>query len=498
MGKWYRLPEKKDARQWGRRPQRDGETVDDPPGPGRAYVHLSPWIGFRLMFPVSRTDAHFDFGASSTHAGQLDCRFGVLGRATAEYPHFGGAASESIAYASAVDPAGRLLIAGHSFDARGTLVASIARFRTNGTLDPGFGIRGFVTLPTIVRGGSAWLRHIAVAPDGHILVAFDVKGDDRRTVLLCRLLPGGAIDMDFLDQGAGEIAFLPESTFDTVRGLAMLPNGGVLLLAASHLAGAQDSLLVLMRLLPNGRPDPGFGSKPDGGPSRIACPPDTGRRRPWKLALAPDGGIVVGGDLTAGPDERQIALALLRLDGSGKADGRFGDGGGMVRLARSSNDILRQILVRDDGRILVVAQTSDRGALSVTRCTQFLPTGTIDPAFGRGGEIITALGAQAKCQRPQAACLQPDGKLLLVGTPWADRGGQRVTLTRLLPDGFRDAHFGEGGYVNCGFHSDFERGDAVSVDNAVGVHVCRDSIIVAGHMLEREMKYKFCAVALQA
>lgn len=451
------------------------------------------------MFPVSRTDARFDFGASSAHAGQLDCRFGVLGRTTAEYPHFGGAASESIAYASALDPAGRLLIAGHSFDARGTLVASIARFRDNGTLDPGFGIRGFVTLPTAVRGGSAWLRHIAVAPDGHIVVAFDVKGDDRRTVLLCRLLPGGAIDMDFLDQGAGEMVFLPESTFDTVRGLATLPDGGMLLLAATHLAGAQGSLLVLLRLLPNGRPDLGFGgTEGDRGVCRIACPRDTGRRRPWKLALAPDGGVVVGGDLTAGPDGQQIGLALLRLDASGQTDGRFGDGTGTLLLARSGNDILRQILIRDDGRILVVAQTSDRGALSITKCTQFLPTGAVDPAFGRRGEVITALGAQAKCQRPQAACLQPDGKLLLVGTPWADRGGQRVTMARLLPDGFRDAHFGDGGYVSCGFHSDFEQGDAVSVDNAVGVHVWRDSIVVAGHMLEREMKYKFCAVALQA
>lgn len=451
------------------------------------------------MFPVSRTDARFDLTAPSGHAGQLDCRFGVLGRTTAEYPHFGGAASESIAYASALDPAGRLLIAGHSFDARGTLVASVARFRDNGTLDPGFGIRGFVTLPTAVRAGSAWLRHIAVAPDGHILVAFDVKGDDRRTVLLCRLLPNGAIDMDFLEQGAGEMTFLPESTFDTVRGLAILPDGGMLLLAATHVAGARGSLLALLRLLPNGRPDTGFGGpEAERSVCRIVCPQGTSRRRPWMLTLAPDGGIVVGGDLVWGPDDQQIGLALLRLDGRGRPDTGFGDGTGILLLERSGNDILRQILVRDDGRILVVAQTSERGALSVTKCTQLMPAGPVDMAFGRRGEVITALGADAKCQRPQAACLQPDGKLLLVGTPWAERSGQRVTLTRLLQDGSRDAHFGEGGYVNCGFHSDFEQGDAVSVDNAVGVHVCRHSIVVAGHMLEREMKYKFCAVALQA
>jgi uncharacterized delta-60 repeat protein len=451
------------------------------------------------MLPVSRSDARLDLTAPSAPAGQLDCRFGVMGRATAEYPHFGGATSESIAYASAMDSTGRLLIAGHSFDARGTLVASIVRFRANGTVDAGFGIHGFVTLPTAMPGGAAWLRHIAVAPDGHILVAFDVKGDERRSVCLCRLLPDGAIDVGFMRQGYGALTFLRGSTFDTVRGLVILPDGGVLLMAATHCTEAGGSVLAIARLHADGSPDTRFGgNESDPAVCRVVTPQGTYRRRPWLLALTPDGGMVVGGDLTEGPDERQIGLVLLRFDASGRQDRHFGDGSGVALLEQSGNDILRQLLVRDDGCLLAIAQAGGRHGVSLTKCTQLTRAGTPDAKFGRGGQVITALGTDAKCQRPQAACLQPDGKLLLVGTPWAARSGQRVTLARLLPNGCHDEHFGEAGFVNCGFHSNFEQADAVSVDNAVGVHSYGNSVVIAGHMLERGMKYKFGAVTLQA
>lgn len=449
------------------------------------------------MLPLSRTAATHDLSPPLAPAGQLDCRFGVMGRTTAEYPHFGGAASESIAYASALDGCGRLLIAGHSFDARGKLVASIARFRDNGTLDPGFGIRGFVTLPTTVQGGSAWLRLLAVAPDGRIFVGFDVKGDERRHVRLCRLLPDGLLDSEFLDNGAGDLQFSPCSSIDTLRGLAIQRDGNVVLLATTHLTEVHGPMLALLRVTPDGTADARFGGSIEAGLRLIQFAEHLTRRRPWRLVLGRDDGILVGGDLVADGDEGQIGLALLRFSAQGQLDTSFGEKG-RVLLQHTRNDQLRELLVREDGRIVVIAQTADGSDMAVSKCLQRLPNGRPDAAFGHGGEIRTALGARARCQRPQAACLQRDGKLLLVGTPWAEQGGQRVTLTRLQLDGERDLSFGEDGYAPCGFVSEFESTASVSVDSVTGVHLFDDRIVVAGHMLEQEMKYKFSAVALQA
>lgn len=428
-------------------------------------------------------------------AGELDVGYGVAGRASGEYPHFGSVGSESIAYASTVDRQGRLIVAGHSFDGRGTLVASVLRLCPNGTPDPDFGLRGFVTLPAHIDSGEAWLRCVVAEPDGSLIVGFDVKGNLRRHVSLLRLLPCGSTDLAYLQRSEGALWFAPKSIIDTLHGLQLREDGSLLVLAGTHLDRVSEPRLAVACLDADGRLQRGYGD--DAIAPGIACvplPEPLRRRQAWMFAPAPDGDLLCAGDVCEGDDALPVGMAVCRLDATGRVVNTFGQAG-TLHLRSPDEDATRAIACRADGRIVLTVQTGGSGFVAVPKVLQFHPDGRPDRNFGRSGSAIAHLGGPARYQRPQVACLQRDGCLLVAGTPWADVGGQRAILSRLLPDGALDTDFGENGLLRCGFAHEFGRSDAINVDTICGIHVAGERILLAGHLLEYEMKYRLCALA---
>jgi uncharacterized delta-60 repeat protein len=95
----------------------------------------------------------------------------------------------------------------------------------------------------------------------------------------------------------------------------------------------------------------------------------------------------------------------------------------------------------------------------------------LDPTFGDGGKIVGA-GAGGS----SGIVVQPDGKILLAGTfgSWIS---MEFAVTRLLPDGTRDATFGTGFYGVPGeVETDFSGLD----DYGTSVVLLPDGTIVAG------------------
>ena len=99
--------------------------------------------------------------------GSLDTSFGTSGTATVD---FGG--NYDAAWTAMIDPEGRIVAAGSS----GTLTSTpthyrfaLARFQSNGTLDPSFGIGGLVT--TDFPGTDNEAQALARQPDGKIVAA---------------------------------------------------------------------------------------------------------------------------------------------------------------------------------------------------------------------------------------------------------------------------------------------------------------------------------------
>jgi uncharacterized delta-60 repeat protein len=145
------------------------------------------------------------------------------------------------------------------------------------------------------------------------------------------------------------------------------------------------------------------------------------------VAIAPGGDVVVAGG--SGSD-----VAVTRYDAAGRLDPTFGGRGTVVTDLGGGDDVAAALVVQPDRRIVVAGY---RGPdLAVAR---YLVDGRLDSSFGRGGVVVTDLGAR---ERAIGLLLRPGGRLVVVGlTPDA------LVLARYLRDGRLDPAFGRGGTV---------------------------------------------------
>jgi uncharacterized delta-60 repeat protein len=226
--------------------------------------------------------------------GTPDLSFGNLGTARID-----GGGSEA-AYALAVQPDGKILVAGATDDDNNS-DAVVYRLDANGTLDPDFGHGGTVTLDEGVRGGAIAL---ALQPDGRVLVAGSIarSADDSRA-LVYRVTANGAPDPTFGQGGKAQIA---DTAINAAYTMALQPDGKILVAGAVAVAGATDVRAAVYRLDRNGSPDAGFD---DDGTLHIAS---ANGEAADALAIQPDHKIIVAGASGSGSNTNTV---LYRLQG---------------------------------------------------------------------------------------------------------------------------------------------------------------------------------------
>lgn len=227
-------------------------------------------------------------GTAAAAPGDLDGSFGEGGKALAD---FGDAYNSGAAVA--LQPDGKIVVAGSTSKGAGYADFAVARLQPNGSLDSSFGVGGRVVLD--ITGGEDICRAVALQPDGKIVVAGSSPGASGSDFSIARLLPNGSLDTYFGNGGksiadfkngddAGIAVGLQADTKIVVAGVS---SGG------SGASGGPN--FAVARLQPNGYFDTPFG---DGGTSLadFSDGGDIGRA----VALDPDGRIVVGGDTYSG------------------------------------------------------------------------------------------------------------------------------------------------------------------------------------------------------
>jgi len=140
-----------------------------------------------------------------------------------------------------------------------------------------------------------------------------------------------------------------------------------------------------------------------------------------------------------------VALAgLLSAGGAsaavpGELDPTFGTGG-KVQAPFGPESYAGGVAVQPDGKILVVGTPEGSEGFSIAR---LLPNGSPDPSWGEGGVVTTPLGKFASAFD---VAVQPDGKIVVVGeAPGAKN--EDFAIVRYLSNGKLDPGFGEGGIV---------------------------------------------------
>ena len=126
--------------------------------------------------------------------GSLDTSFGSFGRMTTDF----GTGNSSYGNALALQPDGKIILAGRVM--LGSLGAvALARYNTDGTLDPSFGAGGKLT--TQVGIVYDYANSVAVMPNGKILVAGPSQQGNEYKYAILRYLPNGSLDGSYGVEG---------------------------------------------------------------------------------------------------------------------------------------------------------------------------------------------------------------------------------------------------------------------------------------------------------
>ena len=279
--------------------------------------------------------------------GSLDATFGSGGEVLTTVQ------GNDVAYALAVQPDGRIVVAGSSgpaYQVQSDFV--VLRYNPDGSPDATFGTQGVVT--TFFGPTDSQAHSVLLQPDGRIVaVGFTSSSGGNFHFAVARYNPDGSLDTTFNGTGTETTNF---GEFDAAYGAALQPDGKVVA-AGSFYYDSPDGYhskteLALARFLPRGGLDPTFGS---GG--KVETDLGGQDQSAKAVALQPDGRVVVAG--VYNPPNSPSAFLLARYNPDGTLDTTFGSGGKAVtKIAPNDNDGAYALALQPDGRAVAAGSST--------------------------------------------------------------------------------------------------------------------------------------------
>src|SRR6185295_10413131 len=258
----------------------------------------------------------------------------------------------------AIQPDGKIVVAGFAQlagNGGNPRVFALARYTRDGSPDPGFGSGG--TLTTNFGGNFAAASAIMLQPDGKIVVAGTVDFNPD--------VPGSGLDFALARYNAS-------GTLDGSFG-----KGGKVVFDF-------------------------FGSFDQANAA----------------VLQPDGKIIVAGSASYDSANRDIGFALARFNADGSIDFGFGTGGKQITDFFGAGAKANGVVLQPDGKFVVAGTASDSATRPVATdvgVARYNSDGSLDPAFGSGGQTVF-FNATAATEQGNAVAVLPDGKIIVAGT----------------------------------------------------------------------------------
>lgn len=291
-----------------------------------------------------------------------------------------GDGTDGAVYAMAVQADGRIVIAGDFLSMNGVPRQRIARLNPDGSLDP-----------TSFAAPDLYVWAVAIQSDGKILIGgdfFNVAGVPRQSI--ARLNVDGTLDTSFSSGVA---------PFSRLRAIALQNDGKVLIGGSfTNVGGVPRGNIA--RLASNGALDATFA------PTRGASD--------WVYAITiqGDGRILVGGIFNFFNDVHTPYLARLTTDGG--LDETFAAG-------RPSAPV-SSIALQNNGQILIAGGFGSVNGIPRGRLARLDVNGQLDTSFESDP------GAN---EWVEAIALQPDGNIIIVGNFTSYDGQPRYRVARV-------------------------------------------------------------------
>ena len=327
-------------------------TIDVSSGHDYAYAIAIQSDGMIVVGGVTGVGgANTEFGvARLTSSGVLDTGFSTDGKI-----EFGVGAGDDVLTGLAIASDGDIVAVGYGSNGSNFDFA-VARLTSAGVLDTAFDSDGKVLVP--VGSGADYGHAVAIASDGDILVAGTSHNGSDDDVAVVRLTSAGALDTAFDSDGKVTVAI--GSAADGARAVAIASDGDILVAGTSHNGSNED--MAVVRLTSAGALDTAFDS--DG---RVTVAIGSGDDEARGIALLADGGIVIVGESDNGSNDDIAVVRLTSagaldttVSGDGKATVAVGSGadvGHSVAISASSQVVVAGTSAGGDDDVAVVVLT---------------------------------------------------------------------------------------------------------------------------------------------
>jgi uncharacterized delta-60 repeat protein len=305
--------------------------------------------------------------------------------------------------------------------------AALLRLTPDGRIDRTYGDNGYDRIDGVAgRAGVDVLHAATVDTEGRLLFGGwnAVPGAVQNRGVVLRLLPDGRRDPDFGTDGVQSVA-VPGG----MSGFVLFADTAGVVLAGTHADNVLGTSGVVVRLDAQGALDPGFGQEAVVELGNLGAVRDVLRDGDGYLLLA------------SSIEAEGLRPTLLRLTATGALDRDFGVGG---RLVHAESWVAPAAMHRDGDGVLIAGAylPFTQAALGLSTLVRFAPTGA-DLSFGAEGHFTSREGFLSFVSTAQSTARQCDGALLVLQSTFV--GG--VALQRIRPDGTVDREFGRAGTV---------------------------------------------------
>lgn len=393
--------------------------------------------------------------SASASLGDLDGTFGISGVSLAH-----SADGEDGAKALAIDPSGRIILAGSGSTSDpsrpGATALTLLRDLPNGQLDTSFGAGGFAQVETGTQ--SATFESVSLDPSGRIVAAGTATGFDGigSTIVVARFLPDGSPDPTFGEAGRTSLG---DGLLNVARDALIDDEGRIVIAGMSDGPGGLRP--VAFRLTADGSPDMTFA---EDGSQRFAS-----GALSVVSAIAQEGS---GGLLLAGNSGRG-RMVVSAIEDDGRPRTAFGERGSAV-LHTPGTSTVSDLAVDRRARVVLVGSCDCGGRGERFAAGRLRSSGALDKRFAGDGLRTIRLGGPATIDTANAVGLDRRGRIAIGGVVDVVGPKVRSALVRLTDGGKLDRPFSGDGIAASGSFSAAIEG--VAIDSS-------DRIVVAGKLI---------------
>jgi uncharacterized delta-60 repeat protein len=354
--------------------------------------------------------------------GQVDTTFGIEG--TAQSSFLGGCVGLSYA----LDQDNNIIGCGHYF-AYPEYDFAVAKFDSIGNVDSSFANNGKFQYDF---GLDDYPSSVLVQADNKIIVAgysstwdgFSVNSIFSQ-VSLIRLLPSGGIDSTFGNNGTFEFDFNPA---DCAAVALALQSDGKIIIIGNYYNGASAKVLVI-RISVNGIIDASFGNN---GYTLLQLDSTVyNDDEATSCVIQPDDKILIG-VITRSSLSSGRLFGLCRLNANGSIDTSFGINGVVkTDIPNQGNDYTLALALQNDGKIIQAGSCKNSKMMALCRYNQ---DGSLDASFANQG--IDTLNISGGNDVIQDLLIQDDGRIIVAGNKSSSACLLRLTQNGLLDTTF--------------------------------------------------------------